>query len=378
MFDFEVKKKSGKARTGVLHTPHGKIRTPGFVPVATRGAIKGMSFEDVRELGADIFMVNTFHFYCRKEYETVKRKGGLHGFLNIDYPLMTDSGGFQVFSLGAGWEQGTGKIYKEEEKENKERKKRVKIEEDRVVFKSPFDGSKVEITPESSIKAQESLGADIIFAFDECTSPLASYEYQKESLERTRLWGERSLETHTSKEQVMFGIVQGGGFEDLRKKSAETVKNLPFFGFGIGGSFGSSYGDSKDNMYSILDLVTDILPFEKPRHFLGIGEPEDILESVKRGVDLFDCVIPTRFARHGTAITSRGRINLKSSRYKEDDNPLDEKCSCRTCTGYKRSYLHHLAKKKEIYGIILLMHHNLFFLLGMMKKLREDIEKEAL
>ncbi len=365
----------------MLHTPHGEIKTPAFVPVATRGALKGMSFEEGKKLGADIFMVNTFHFYCRKEYETVSKAGGLHDFLNIDFPLMTDSGGFQVFSLGAGWEQSTGKIFKEKkgkETEIKEKSKRVKIEEDRALFKSPFDGSEVEITPESSIKAQESLGADIIFAFDECTSPLASYKYQKKSLEKTHRWAERCLEAHTSKKQEMFGIVQGGRFEDLRKESAETIGALPFFGFGIGGSFGDSYGDSKENMYSMLNLVTDNLPSEKPRHFLGIGEPRDIIESVKKGVDLFDCVIPTRFARHGTAITGKGRINVKSSRHKEDNSPLDENCVCNTCTNYKRSYLHHLAKRKEIYAVMLLMHHNLFFIFRLMEELREKIEKGKL
>jgi len=338
-----------------------------------------MSFEEGEELGADIFMINTFHFYCRKEYETVARKGGLHNFLNIDTPLMTDSGGFQVFSLGAGWEQSTGKILKREEKEEeKGKKKRVKIEEDRVLFKSPFDGSKVEITPESSVKAQESLGADIIFAFDECTSPLAPYEYQEKSLKKTHRWAERSLKAHTSEKQAMMGIVQGGGFEDLRKESAETIGKLSFFGFGIGGSFGNSYGDSKENMYSLLELVVDTLPSEKPRHFLGIGEPEDIVESVKRGVDLFDCVIPTRFARHGTVLTRKGRLNIKSSRYKEDDRPLEEGCKCKTCLNYKRSYLHHLAKRKEIYAVMLLMHHNLFYIFRLMEDLREKIEREEL
>ncbi len=379
MFGFQIKKRSGKARTGLLTTPHGEIRTPGFVPVATRGALKGMSFENAKSIGADIFMVNTFHFYCKKEYETVAKMGGLHKFLNIDYPLMTDSGGFQVFSLGAGFEQNTGKIAGSDpamDVRTKKGESMVKIGEDSVIFKSPFDGGRVEITPESSVKAQEKLGADIIFAFDECTSPLAPYEYQKESLEKTHRWAEKSLSTLNNDKQVMMGIVQGGRFDDLRKESARFMASLPFFGFGIGGSFGESFGDSKNNMYSILDVLEEELPDEKPRHLLGIGEPEDLIEASLRGVDLFDCVIPTRFARHGTALTSDGRINIKSSHYLEDKNPLDEECSCNTCLNYNKSYLHHLIKRGEIYGIMLLTQHNLHFVLSLMEKIRGAIDKD--
>ncbi len=379
MFSFKVKKRLGKARTGLLTTPHGEIKTPCFVPVATRGALKGMSFENAKNIGADIFMVNTFHFYCKKEYETVAKMGGLHKFLNIDYPLMTDSGGFQVFSLGAGFLENTGKIGGSDppmDVRTKKGESMVKIGEDSVVFKSPFDGDKVEITPESSIKAQERLGADIVFAFDECTSPLAPYEYQKESLEKTHRWAEQSLDALSSDRQVMMGIVQGGRFDDLRKESARFISSLPFFGFGIGGSFGESFGDSKNNMYSILEVLEEELPDEKPRHLLGIGEPEDLIEASLRGVDLFDCVIPTRFARHGTALTSEGRVNIESSRYKDDKNPLDKECSCNTCLNYQKSYLHHLAKRKEIYGIMLLTQHNLYFVLNLMEKIREAIEKD--
>ncbi len=380
MFNFEIKKTVGKARKGVLKTPHGEIKTPAFVPVATRGALKGLSFEDCSVLGSSIFMINTFHFYCRKEYETVERAGGLHDFLGIEYPLMTDSGGFQVFSLGAGRDQKTGKILSDAVIKNEgKRKGNVQIKEEGVLFRSPFDGSKVEITPEKSIEAQRKLGADLIFAFDECTSPLASYNYQKESLQRTHLWAERSLEAFKDeKKQAMFGIVQGGKFPDLREEGARFISSLPFFGFGIGGSFGESYGDSKKNMYSILELLSKNLPPEKPRHLLGIGEPEDVVESVFRGMDLFDCVIPTRFARHGTALTSKGRINITGAAYKEDSSPLDKSCSCQVCLGYKRSYLHHLARKKEIYGIILLSHHNLFFMLNLMEEIREAIENDNL
>lgn len=374
MFNFKITKKFGKSRTGVLSTPHGDIKTPGFVPVATRGALKGIDFESVNKMGADIFMVNTFHFYCNEEYKMVKKMGGLHKFMNVDYPLMTDSGGFQVFSLGAGYQQKTGKILRNGESvSDKRRNSLVKIKEDEVVFNSPFDGKRIEITPESSIKAQEDLGADIIFAFDECTSPLASYEYQKKSLEKTHHWAEISLKTLKNKEQRMMGIVQGGRFEDLRRESARAISSLPFFGFGIGGSFGESFGDSKENMYSILDILSEELDESKPRHFLGIGEPEDLIEGVIRGIDLFDCVIPTRFARHKTALTSKGRVNISNSCFREDKSPLDDKCSCDVCLNYKKSYLHHLAKKNEIYSIMLLTTHNLHFVLNLMEEMREAI-----
>ncbi len=376
MFKFEIKKKFEKSRTGVLHTPHGEIETPGFVPVATRGALKGVSFEKTDSFGADIFMVNTFHFYCKDEHKTVKKMGGLHRFMGVDYPLMTDSGGFQVFSLGDGYQQKTGKMPHRDGALFKNGEGLVKIEEDRVIFKSPFDGRRVEITPESSIKAQENLGADIIFAFDECTSPLASYDYQKKSLLKTHRWAEKSLNTLKNKNQRMMGIIQGGRFEDLRRESAQFISSLPFFGFGIGGSFGESFGDSKENMQNILDILSQELPEDKPRHFLGIGEPEDLIEGAIRGVDLFDCVIPTRFARHGTALTSRGRVNIESAKYREDKNSLDKDCSCMVCKNYTRSYLHHLARKNEIYAIMLLTEHNLYFILNLMKEIRSAISNE--
>ncbi len=378
MFKFEIKNRKGMARAGVLYTPHGEIKTPGFVPVATKGALKGASFEQVSELGADIFMINTFHFYCKEEHQTVKRMGGLHKFLNSNYPLMTDSGGFQVFSLGAGWEAGVGKIAKNQSSNQGKKKSSplAKVEEDRVVFKSPFDGRTLQMTPESSVEAQQNLGADLIFAFDECTSPLADYDYQKKSLDKTHRWAERSLKALKNEKQRMMGIVQGGRFEDLRKESARYISSLPFFGFGIGGSFGESFGDSKENMNRILETVNGELPEDRPRHFLGIGEPDDIVEAVKRGVDLFDCVIPTRFARHGTALVSAGRVNIKGSSYKEDKAPLDKGCGCQVCKTHTKSYLHHLMRRNEIYGIMLLTHHNLFFILNLLKELRDDILTE--
>ncbi len=376
MIKLNIEKRSGKARTGTLSTSHGVVKTPGFVPVGTRGALKGMSFEDASALGADIFMVNTFHFYCKKEYEIVGEVGGLHRFLDINYPLMTDSGGFQVFSLGAGWERGVGKLKKEESKQTK--RGMVKINEEGVVFRSPFDGSRVEMTPESSMEAQMKLGADIVFAFDECTSPLASKKYQEQSLQRTHRWAERCIKSFKSENQGLFGIVQGSGFEDLRRESAKVISSLPFSGFGIGGSFGGSFGDSKQNMYDMVEIVCNELPENKPRHLLGIGDPDDILEGALRGIDLFDCVTPTRFARHGTALTHKGRLNLRSSQLKNDDGPIDEECSCDVCKKYKRRYIHHLTKKKEIYGIMILMHHNIHFMMSLMENVRKAIEEDNL
>ncbi len=377
MFDFKIIKKDTKsrARLGIVETPRGKIKTPSFVPVATKGALKGASFEKIGKIGADIFMVNTFHFFCNQRYKDVARFGGLNNFLNTKYPIMTDSGGFQVFSLGSGWEYGVGKVAKKKESYQKKEGK-VKINDDGVIFASPYNGDRLEMNPEISIKVQEKLGADIIFAFDECTSPFDSYEYHKISLERTSNWAIRSLKSFKSKNQAMMGIIQGGKYEDLRKKSAEFTASLPFFGFGIGGSFGESFGDSKAGISQVLEWVNPLLPDSKPRHLLGIGEPDDILEAVERGVDLFDCVIPTRWARHGTAMTNKGRMNLKSAKFLKIKKPVDSKCLCPVCKNYSASYLCHLLREKEVYGIMLLTEHNLYWILNFIKEIREAIKKD--
>ncbi len=379
MFSFNLVKKNKKnrARIGYIQTPRTKIETPCFVPVATKGALKGISFDEVNEMGANIFMVNTFHFFHNERYKDVSKFKGLNHFLNIKYSLMTDSGGFQVFSLGSGWNQGIGKIEKKSLSSSSKKVNDVKINEKGVIFKSPYNGDRLEMTPEISVKIQEKLKADIIFAFDECTSPLDSYEYHKESLERTHRWAERSLNAFKSKDQQMFGIVQGGKYQDLRKKSARFIGSLPFFGIGIGGSFGQSYGDSKNGVSKVLDWITSDLPELKPRHLLGIGEPDDILEAVERGVDSFDCVIPTRWARHGTAMTSKGRLNLKSSNFLKVKKPIDDKCSCPVCLNYSVSYVSHLLKEKEIYGIMLLTKHNLYWILNFMKEIRESIKNDS-
>jgi len=383
MFSFKIikKDKKTKARLGILKTPHGIIHTPNIAIVATKGAIRGLSFEKTKRFGAEIFMINTFHFFHNERYKTVEKFGGLHKFLNINYPLMTDSGGFQVFSLGFGKEHGVGKVANIFPLENNNQplisqkpisKSLVKIHEDGVEFISPYDGKKLFLSPKLSIKIQKALKADIIFAFDECTSPLSSYEYTKEAMKRTHRWAIMCFEEFKkSKNQVMFGIVQGGEYEDLRKESAKFINSLPFFGFGIGGSLGKS----KKDIIKVLNWTIPLLDENKPKHLLGIGEIDDIFNSIEQGIDLFDCVIPTRWARHGTGFTYKGRINLKSSKYLNDKKPIDLKCKCPVCQKFSRAYISHLLKENEIYGIMLLTQHNVFWILNLFKEIRKSIRE---
>lgn len=380
MFSFRIikKDKNTKARLGILSTPHGKINTPNLSIVATKGSIKGLSFEKAHKLGAEVFMINTFHFFHNERYLIVKKFGGLHKFLNIQYPLMTDSGGFQVFSLGFGMEHNVGKVANIFPQENKNRqniaikgKNLVKIYDDGVEFSSPYNGNKLFLSPEESIKIQKILQADIIFAFDECTSPLATYAYTKLAMERTHKWATKCLDVFgKTKKQVIFGIVQGGEYEDLRKISSKFINSLPFFGFGIGGSLGKSKKDIK----KVLQWTLPYLDPAKPRHLLGIGEIDDIFNAINLGIDLFDCVIPTRWARHSAAFSYNGRINLKSSKYKLDKKPIDISCQCEVCKNYSRAYIYHLLKEKEIYGIMLLVEHNIFWILNLFKKIRLSIK----
>jgi queuine tRNA-ribosyltransferase/7-cyano-7-deazaguanine tRNA-ribosyltransferase len=381
MFSFKVIKKNKKTKTrlGILKTPHGIIKTPNIAIVATKGSIRGLDFNKAKKFGADIFMINTFHFFHNERYKIVKKFGGLHKFLNINYPLMTDSGGFQVFSLGFGMEHGVGKvanIFPEENKNLGQIKKPsqnlVKIYEEGVEFTSPYNGDKLFLSPEISINVQKTLGADIIFAFDECTSPLASYEYTKKAMKRTHRWAERCLKIFgKNKKQVLFGIIQGGEYEDLRKESANFINALPFFGFGIGGSLGKS----KKDIIKILSWTLPYLDKSKPRHLLGIGEIDDIFNAIELGIDLFDCVIPTRWARHGAGFTFKGRINLRSSKYLQDRKSIDQKCQCRICQNFSRAYICHLLREKEIYGIMLLTEHNVFWILNLFKEIRKAIKE---
>jgi queuine tRNA-ribosyltransferase len=375
-----VKKLEGKlGRAGVLRTPHGEIETPAFVSVGTKASVKALSTDEVKSLGAQVVLANTYHLYLQPGDERIKKFGGLHKFMNWSGPLMTDSGGFQVFSLGAAYGKELSKVVSitdpsqllRDRSGEGEMPRLATIGADGVSFRSHIDGSLHYLTPEKSIDIQHNLGADIIFAFDECTSPAETFQYQEEALERTHAWARRSLDFHQSKEnaktQALFGIVQGGREENLRKRSAEFMKGLDFDGFGIGGSF------AKEDMSTAVKWVNEILPEEKPRHLLGIGEPEDLIMGVENGVDLFDCVAPTRNGRGGTLYTSRGKINIKNAEFKEDIGPVDSDCECHVCQTYSRAYLNHLCRAHEMLGGTLGSMHNLYFIINLVKHLRQAI-----
>jgi queuine tRNA-ribosyltransferase/7-cyano-7-deazaguanine tRNA-ribosyltransferase len=378
MIEFKIiyKSKKSNARIGILKTPHGEIETPSFVGVATQAVVKTLTSKDVEETKSQILISNTFHLHLKPGEKFVKKAGGIHKFMNWDRPLMTDSGGFQVFSLGFGRDHGVGKILKE--KSNLTIKaggkpKNVKITDDGVFFRSPVDGKKLFIGPKESIKIQEAIGADIMFAFDECTSPVADYEYTKRSLEKTHKWAEVCLQTRKSK-QALYGIVQGGKFKDLREESAKFIGSLPFDGFGIGGEF----GDEKSTMTGMLKWTLPHLPNNKPVHLLGIGHLEDMPNVMETGIDTFDCIVPTHYARHGVAFTSEGRLNMRKSNMLNDKDPLDKKCKCETCQNYKRNYIAHLLKANEITALRLMTMHNLHFFNSYVEKLRNDIKNNKL
>jgi len=373
-------------RVGVIHTPHGDIETPSFVVVGTKATVKSLKTEDLRAyVGNHSVLANTYHLYLQPGHEIVKNAGGLHKFMNWDGPLWTDSGGFQVFSLGAAFGKGVTKFAQGEVSEdvdvrptvyNKEiaqqHGKLCIIDDDGVTFTSHHDGSLHRFTAERSIEIQHALGADIIFVFDECTSPSASYEYQKEALERTHRWAKRSILAHKRnydalKKQGLFGIVQGGRFTDLRQESARQMASMDFDGFGIGGSF------SKEDLGESLRVVNEILPPEKPRHLLGIGEPEDIFAGVEQGCDTFDCVAATRTARNGTVYTHTGKIHLRNNEFTTDYAPLDPACDCYVCKNYTRSYLSHLLRSGEILGGHLASIHNLHFITQLVAGVRKAI-----
>lgn len=344
-------KKTG-ARRGQLNTPHGTIQTPVFMPVGTAGTVKAMKPEDIEDMGAEIILGNTYHLYLRPGHEVVKAAGGLHRFMNWDKAILTDSGGFQVFSLGA----------------------MRKISEEGVEFRSHIDGSKHMLSPEKSMEIQNALGSDIIMAFDECTPYPADREYVKNSLERTTRWLKRCKEYHKNTEhQSLFGIMQGGMYKDLRRESAEQITQLDLPGYAIGGL---SVGEPKEIMYDIMDDCVERLPKDKPRYLMGVGSPDCLFEGVERGIDMFDCVLPTRIARHGLAMTSVGRVNIKNSRYEKDFTPLDPNCDCYTCRNYSKAYLRHLFKSDEILSSILMTTHNLHFLIDTMAGIRTAIEED--
>ncbi len=389
--EFKILKKSKKsrARIGVIKQGYRLLETPAFLPVATQGSVKTLSSEDLEEIGFEGILANTYHLYLRPGDSLIKKFGGLHQFMNFRGVIVTDSGGFQVFSLGKGIEEGVGKIVKLfPGRKNLFRKKKkgfVKITENGVYFRSHLDGSKHFFSPEKSIRIQKNLGADIIFAFDECTSPFDDFNYTKKAMERTHLWAKRCLKEAQklkleSKSKVstgaLFGIVQGGEYKELRRLSAKFIANLDFDGFGIGGSLGKT----KKRMFEILDWTIPLLPENKPRHLLGIGYLEDIKKAVRKGIDLFDSCYPTRFARHGLAFSKEKgseikMLNLKKAGFLEEKKPLDESCQCFVCQNYSRGYLSHLFRAGELSCPRLLSYHNLWFLKKFMDRLREEIAK---
>jgi queuine tRNA-ribosyltransferase len=348
IFTFQLEALHGRARAGKFNTPHGELLTPVFAPVGTLASVKSLTPVHLSDLGASLILANTYHLYLRPGDELVAEMGGLHKFMQWAGPMLTDSGGFQVFSLA----------------------KNRKIDEDGVTFRSHIDGSTHRLSPENSILIQENLGADIIMAFDECAEPYDK-SYAQQAMARTHAWAERCLNAKTRSDQALFGILQGGIFEDLREQSAEFIASLGFPGHAIGGL---SVGETKDEMHGILDLVDQVLPQDKPRYLMGVGTPEDLLNGVARGVDIFDCVLPTRLARHNAAMTRYGnRLNIVNAKYARDPKPIDENCKCYTCQNFSRAYIRHLIAAKEMLSATLLSIHNLHTLITLMDDIRQAI-----
>lgn len=378
MLDFRIVKRSkrSRGRLGILKTDHGIVETPALVTVATQAAVKTLTSEEAMAAKSQILICNTFHLHLKPGEKSVKNAGGLHKFMKWPRPLMTDSGGFQVFSLGFAKDHGIGKILKQRTEaviHAGQQPKLLRIGEHGVEFTSYLDGRTIFLGPRESIRIQEALGADIMFAFDEPTSPIATKEYIAASIEKTHRWGKICLDAKRTR-QALYGIVQGGRYRDLRVKSAEYIGALPFEGFGIGGE----YGNDKDVMIKLLRWTTEVLPDAKPRHLLGIGHPEDIPRIIREGVDTFDCIVPTHYARHGIAFTSRGRLDLSRSLFLKDKKPLDPRCECKICAVYTRNYLCHLIRAKEIAGLSMLTFHNLHYFNTLVEKLRENIKKGKL
>jgi len=376
-FKILKKSKTSNARIGFIETAHGVIETPCLVAVATQGVVKTLTSQEVAETGSQVLISNTFHLHLKPGEKFVEKAGGLHKFMNWKKPLMTDSGGFQVFSLGFGRDYGIGKISTSAHQQNviqiTHQPKNIKIMQDGVYFKSPVDGRELFLGPKESIKIQESLGADIIFTFDECTAPLADYEYTKKSLLKTHAWAKVCLQAKKSK-QALYGIVQGGKYKDLRQESAKFIGSLDFDGFGIGGEF----GNDKKIMTKMLDWVVAELPERKPRHLLGIGQLEDIEKIVKAGVDTFDCTIPTHYARRGIAFTSEGKLNLKQVKFLKKREPLDKGCTCNVCLNYKKDYICHLLRAGELTALKLLTYHNLCYFNNFVESVKQRIKKGEL
>ena len=351
MFKYELLKNDNKARLGLLHTNYGTCETPMFMPVGTQATVKTLSPEEVKEVGAGVILANTYHLWLRPGEDIVDKAGGLHKFMNYNGPILTDCGGFQVFSLV--------------------KNKKKDIVEDGVHFKSHLDGQSLFLTPEKSIEIQNKLDSDIAMAFDECIPYPSTYDYVKSSTERTLRWMRRSKAAHKNERQVMFGIVQGGEYTDLREYSAKETVKIGFDGYAIGGT---SVGEGKTTMYKMIDDAIRYLPEDKPRYLMGVGDPIDLLEGISRGVDMFDCVLPTRIARHGNAFTESGKMNLRNNKYKEDFTPIEDKCDCYACRNYTRAYIRHLIIANETFGARLLSIHNIRFLIRLVEGAREAIK----
>jgi len=352
VFFREIKKDAGsEARRGELVTPHGVVETPIFMPVGTQATVKAMTPEEVRDIGGRLILGNTYHLYMRPGHDLVAGAGGLHRFMNWAGPILTDSGGFQVFSLGP----------------------LRKIEEEGVWFRSHIDGSEHYFSPEKVMEIQEALGSDIAMAFDECAPYPSTHEYALRAVERTTRWARRCKESHRREDQALFGIIQGGVFKDLREKSAKELIEIDFPGYGIGGL---SVGEPKDLMYETLENTVPLIPADKPRYLMGVGSPDCLLEGVARGVDMFDCVLPTRIARNGTVFTYDGKLVVRNAEYARDFRPLDPDCDCYTCRNYTRAYVRHLIKANEILGVRLTTIHNLYFTLRLMHNIRVAIDED--
>lgn len=353
-YEFIKKCKQTGARLGRVHTPHGSFDTPVFMPVGTLATVKTMSPEELAEMGAGIILSNTYHLWLRPGEDIIEEAGGLHKFMNWDGSILTDSGGFQVFSLSD----------------------LRKIEEEGVHFRNHISGEKLFLSPEKAMSIQNSLGSDIMMAFDECPPYPADHKYMKASVERTSRWAERCLTGHKRPEdQGLFGIIQGGEYEDLRKLSAKDLTSLDFPGYAIGGL---SVGEPKDVMNRVLSFTTPLLPEDKPRYLMGVGSPDSLIDGAIRGVDMFDCVLPTRIARNGTCMTSEGRVVVRNAKYARDFTPLDPNCDCYTCKNYTRAYIRHLIKADETFGLRLTSYHNLYFLVKLMEQVREAIKEDRL
>ncbi len=339
------------ARYGILHTPHGDVEVPMFMPVGTLATVKTLSPEEVKSIGSGVILANTYHLHLRPGEDLVAKAGGVHKFMNYDGPMLTDSGGFQVFSLA----------------QNR------KISEEGVTFKSHLNGDTIFFSPESVIGIEEKIGADIAMSFDECIPYPASYEYAKKSTERTIRWAKRGLDAHKKEDQALFGIVQGGEFEDLRKECAQKLVAMDFDGYSIGGT---SIGEPKDVCFKMIDYAIKYLPEDKPRYLMGVGSLDYILEGIAKGIDMMDCVLPTRIARHGTLMTHEGRVNIRKEMYKEDFTPLDKECDCYCCKNYTKAYLRHLYVSGESFGARLMSIHNLRFLISIVEGAREAIKED--